>query len=218
MKTSRLAKIIAGSASAGLMALVAWAEQPAATDVGTLDKDSADRAFRKPYSPYADRNFPTRPFFGDTHLHTSYSFDAGAFGCRLGPKDAYRFARGEQVTASMGERVRLSRPLDFLAVTDHSDGLGFFPELLAGDPKMLADPKGRRWYGMIESGKGADAAVEIITSFSQGTFPQAIAPLPGTEAYRDAWRRIIEAADQANDPGHFTAFIGYELTLEHRRQ
>ena len=77
---------------------------------------------------------------------------------------------------------------------------------------MLADPKGRRWYDMIQDGKGADAAVEIIGSFSQGTFPKAIAPLPGTDAYRDAWRRIIEAADQANDPGHFTAFIGYEWT------
>ena len=138
--------------------------------------------------------------------------DAGAFGCRLGPKDAYRFAKGEEVTASMGERVRLARPLDFLVVADHSDGLGFFPELLAGDPKMLADPKGRRWYNMIESGKGGDAAAEIVTSFTQGTFPKAIAPLPGTPAYRDAWRRIIEAADQANDPGHFTAFIAYEWT------
>ena len=63
-------------------------------------------------------------------------------GCRLGPKDAYRFAKGEEVTASMGERVRLSRPLDFLVVTDHSDNLGFFPQLLAGHPKVLADPPG----------------------------------------------------------------------------
>ncbi len=213
MKTSRLAKLVLGSAAVGLMALAALAQQPAPnTDIGTLDKESADKAFKKPYSPYADRHFPTRVYFGDTHLHTSESMDAGAFGCRLGPKDAYRFAKGEEVTASMGERAQLSRPLDFLVVTDHSDGLGFFPMLLAGDPKMLADPKGRRWYNMIESGKGGDAAAEIVTSFTQGTFPKAIAPLPGTPAYRDAWRRIIEAADQANDPGHFTAFIGYEWT------
>ncbi len=213
MKTSRIAKFLMGLASLAAMVLVVWAQQPAPnTDVGTLDRDAADKAFKKPYSPYADRHYPTRVYFGDTHLHTSESMDAGAFGCRLGPKDAYRFAKGEEVTASMGERAQLSRPLDFLVVTDHSDGLGFFPMLLAGDPRMLADPKGRRWYGMIESGKGADAAVEIITSFSQGTFPLAIAPLPGTPAYRDAWRRIIQAADQANDPGHFTAFIGYEWT------
>ncbi len=59
---------------------------------------------KAPYSPYAGRNFPTRPFFGDTHLHTSFSMDAGAFGCRLTPKDALRFARGEEITASSASR------------------------------------------------------------------------------------------------------------------
>ena len=105
MKNSRLAKLVLGSAAVGLMALAVLAQQPAPnTDIGTLDKESADKAFKKPYSPYADRHFPTRVYFGDTHLHTSESMDAGAFGCRLGPKDAYRFAKGEEVTASMGER------------------------------------------------------------------------------------------------------------------
>jgi len=89
---------------------------------------------RENYSPYAGRSFPTRVFWGDTHLHTAMSMDAGAFGARLKPADAYRFARGEEVTASTGLRVRLARPLDFLVVADHSDNMGFFPRLLAGDP------------------------------------------------------------------------------------
>jgi hypothetical protein len=187
--------------------------QPAATDVGILDKESADQAFKqRPYSPYAGRNFPTRPFFGDTHLHTSFSFDAGAFGARLVPKDAYRFAMGEEINASSGQRVKLSRPLDFLVVADHSDNMGFFPQLLAGDSKMLADPQGRKWYDMIESGKGADAAIEMIVAFSQGTFPKTLLSLPGTSTYQTAWRETIKAADEANDPGRFTAFIGYEWT------
>ena len=92
---------------------------------------------QKSYSPYAGRNYPARVLWGDTHLHTGYSMDAGAFGARLGPEDAYRFARGEEVTASTGPRVRLSRPLDFLVVADHSDNMGFFPKLFAGDPAML---------------------------------------------------------------------------------
>jgi hypothetical protein len=189
-----------------------WA-QGVATDIGTLDRETAERAYpRPPYSPPAGRNFPTRPFFGDTHLHTGFSMDAGAFGARLTPRDGYRFAKGEEITASSGQRVKLARPLDFLVVSDHSDNMGFFPQLFAGKPEMLADPTGRRWYDMIQTGKGADAAIEIIVSFSQGTFPKALASVPGTPAYRSAWQETIKAADEANDPGRFTAFIGYEWT------
>ena len=140
-----------------------------------------------PYSPSAQRKFPTRPLFGDTHLHTSFSMDAGAFGARLSPRDAYRFARGEEVTASSGQPARLSRPLDFLVVADHSDNMGFFPKLLAGDPGILADPTGRRWHDMIKAGKGPDAAIEIIVAFSQGKFPKALIFSPGTPAYHGAW-------------------------------
>jgi hypothetical protein len=95
---------ISGAALAGVCAMSVFATSVAAedqtTDIGTLDKETADKAFptKPPYSPYAGRNFPTRPYFGDTHMHTSYSMDAGAFGARLGPKDAYRFAKGEEVS------------------------------------------------------------------------------------------------------------------------
>ena len=186
----------------------------AGDDAGTLDKAKADRAFPpKPlYSPYAGRNFPTRPLFGDTHLHTSFSMDAGAFGARLGPRDAYRLARGEEVTASSGQPVKLSRPLDFLVVADHSDNMGFFPDLFAGKPELLSDPTGRKWYDMIKSGKGAEAAMEIIVAFSQGTFPKALMYFPGTRSYKGAWQETIAAAEHYNDPGRFTAFIGYEWT------
>jgi uncharacterized protein DUF3604 len=98
-----------------------------AQDTGTLEKQSAEKVFpAKPaYSPYAGRNFPTLPLFGDTHLHTAFSLDAGAFGARLTPRDAYRFARGEEIVSNTGQPVKLSRPLDFLVVADHSDGMGF---------------------------------------------------------------------------------------------
>ncbi len=190
------------------------AEETAQTDIGTLDKESAAKAFpaKPPYSPYAGRDFPTRPFFGDTHVHTSFSMDAGAFGCRLGPADAYRFAKGEEVTASSGQRAKLSRPLDFIAVTDHSDGFGFFPELFSGNPEILKFPQGRKWYDMLQSGQGAAAAFEIVQNFSQGTMDKGLLPIPGTPAYKGAWQEIIKAADEANDPGRFTAFIGFEWT------
>ena len=96
-------------------------------DAGQLDKAKAEKVFtgRALYSPYAGRNFPTRPYFGDTHLHTSFSMDAGAFGARLGLRDAYVFAKGNEIKSSSGQPVKLSRPLDFLVVADLSDGFGF---------------------------------------------------------------------------------------------
>ena len=185
-----------------------------AQDTGRLDSAKAAKAYptKTPYSPYAGRNYPVRPLFGDTHLHTSFSMDAGAFGARLSPRDAYRFARGEEVTASSGQPAKLSRPLDFLVVADHSDGMGFFPLLLAGDPIVLADSQGRKWSEMIHSGKGEEAAIDIIVSFGKGAISKAILPVPGTPAYRSAWRETIAAAEAYNAPGRFTAFIGFEWT------
>lgn len=182
--------------------------------LGAPDKEKAERVYpaRPPYSPYAGRIFPTRPYFGDTHLHTGFSMDAGAFGCRLNPRDAYRFARGEEVTASSGQPAKLSRPLDFLVVADHSDGMGFFPLILNGDPSVMADPQGRRWNEMVHSGKGAEAAIEIIVNFGKGTISKAIMPTPGTKAYKGAWQETVAAAEAYNEPGRFTAFIGYEWT------
>ncbi|MGO6672607.1 DUF3604 domain-containing protein [Rhizobium leguminosarum] len=203
--------IIAGFVSLG-SALPAAAQE--STDIGTLDSAKAGKAFSsKPvYSPYAGRNFPTRPLFGDTHLHTGASFDAGAFGARLTPRDAYRFARGEEITASSGQPAKLSRPLDFLVVADHSDNMGMFPDLFAGKPEVISDPQARTWYEEIKAGQGGKAALEIIFSFGKGTLPKSMIYGPETRPYKNAWQDTIKAAEEYNDPGRFTAFIGYEWT------
>jgi hypothetical protein len=99
---------------------------------------------KEPYSPYAGRTFPGRPLWGDTHLHTSLSFDAGAFGNRLDPSTAYRFARGEEIIATTGQPVRLGRPLDWLAITDHSDGMGFTNDALTSSPFVTKYEQGAR--------------------------------------------------------------------------
>jgi len=164
------------------------------------------------YSPYADRDFPSRVYWGDTHLHTSFSMDAGAFGDRLGLEPAYRFARGEQVTASGGLAVKLSRPLDFLVIADHSDNMGFFPDLYAGEKHILADPTGKDWYDRIQAGQGVGVALELIGKFSQGEMPEALVYTPDSAPYRAAWDATVEAAERFNQPGRFTALIGYEWT------
>jgi len=196
------------------LSLAAGPQWALAQDAGSASSEALQNAFpaKRPYSPYADRAFPTRVYWGDTHLHTGFSMDAGAFGARLAPRDAYVFAKGNQIVSNTGQPVKLSRPLDFLVVTDHSDGMGFFPLLMAGGPAIMGDPQGKKWRDLITSGKGAEAAIDIIVSFSKGTISKAIFPFPGTPAYTGAWQETIKAAEEANDPGRFTAFIGYEWT------
>ena len=166
----------------------------------------------KSYSPYAGRGFASMPLWGDSHLHTDISMDAGAFGNRLGLDAAYQFARGEEVTSSSGIPARLSRPLDWLVVADHSDNMGFFPDMIGGAPHILKDPTGRDWYERINRGEGVGVALELIGLFSQGEFPEALIYKPDSAPYKSAWARTVAAAERYNDPGTFTAFIGYEWT------
>ena len=170
----------------------------------------------KSYSPHAQRSFPSRPLWGDTHLHTALSVDAGLFGARLGLEEAYRFARGEEVISSTGQPVKLGRPLDWLVIADHSDALGFVQDLAAGAPGILAFEEGRRWHAGLE--QGGDAAVaatlDLITTFAQGKIPQALMAdySPGAKKYRAVWEHVVNAAEEYNEPGRFTALIGYEWT------
>ena len=194
-----------------------FAASPIFSMDGVPSEAAAEGTFPdRPFSPYANRNFPERPLWGDTHLHTGLSLDAGAFGNTLLPDEAWRFAKGEQVTSSTGQPVRLARPLDWMVLTDHTDLMGFAPDLQAGKPGILADPKGLEWYeGYTAGGTAAgEAAFDIITNFSQMTLPELLlnSYSPGADAFAFTWEQIVMAAERHNDPGNFTAFIGFEWT------
>ena len=166
------------------------------------------------YASYADRSYPDQVFWGDSHLHTSMSMDAGTFGARLLPDDAYRFAKGYQLTSTTGVPARLSRPLDWLVVSDHSNNMGFFPALLKGEDWIVASPQGQRWYDMVQEGgqTAVAAALEIVIAIANKGFDRDIYVVPGTKPFQDAWAVATSAAEVNNDPGRFTAFIGYEWT------
>ena len=115
---------------------------PAAGQISPSEESLSDVYPGKAYSPYAQHSFPDRVYWGDTHLHTALSVDAGLFGARLGLDEAYRFARGEEVTASSGQPARMGRPLDWLVIADHSDAMGFFNDLAAGDPGIIKFDQG----------------------------------------------------------------------------
>jgi len=164
-------RFLTGSAlSAALFTLLASPLPAAAQDAGTPSKDLLSNAYTgKVYSPYARRGIPERPLWGDSHLHTDLSMDAGLFGNRLPPREAYRFARGEEVISSSGQPVRLSRPLDWLVIADHSDGMGMVGDIAAGKPELLAYEQAARWNKGLEAGgdEAANAALDLITTFSQ---------------------------------------------------
>jgi len=170
----------------------------------------------KAYSPWAERSFPSRVFWGETHLHTGLSLDAGLFGNTTGHDTAYRLARGEEVVSASGQPLKLSRPLDFLVITDHSDMMGIATDIQRGAPNVLAVPKGKEWAEGFAAGgqEAAEAAFDLIGNFAQGTIPGEFLEQysPGSPIYDGVWDKIIKAAEKYNEPGRFTAFIGFEWT------
>jgi hypothetical protein len=160
------------------------------------------------YSPYPEQNFPNQVFFGDTHLHTAYSTDAGMVGAIVGPEEAYRFARGEVVKSNNGLRAKLRRPLDFLVVADHAENLGLAPLIAQSDPAILANPWGKKVYDMIKAGNETDAFNAWLAAM------QALEdPFKGDDkTAKTAWSYITAMAEKYNEPGRFTAIIGFEWT------
>lgn len=166
------------------------------------------------YSPYAGRSFPTKVLWGDTHVHTSNSLDARALGATLGAEEAFRFARGDEVITSHGERARLSRPLDFLVVSDHSDAMGAMNEIVAGSPTLMRDPTLRDWSERINRGgaEAMEAAIEVVYAFAGVAGPPIPDLILDPKFAASIWQRHLEIAEQYNEPGIFSAIIGYEWT------
>ena len=153
----------------------------------------------------------TQLFWGDTHVHTSFSPDASLNGnIQIGPEESFRFARGDAITGHNGETAQLKRPLDFLVVSDHAEYLGLLPRIRNQDPALQKNPVTRRWGEMIASGdveEGWKALFEVLNDI-QVNEPSFV----DEDMSRSVWNAVTSAADKYNQPGTFTAFIGYEWT------
>ena len=121
------------------------AESPGATKPGDLTS-------AKHYSPYAFRNFPDKVLFGDMHIHSNLSPDAGLLGTSLTAADVYRAARGETVMSNTGQPFRLVRPLDFLVLTDHAEAMGLAPMVRESNPILLSSKRGREVWEAFNAG------------------------------------------------------------------
>jgi len=163
---------------------------------------------KKEYSPYLNYNYPDQVFFGDTHLHTSYSTDAGMFGNTVGPDEAYQFAKGKVVTSSTGVRARLLRPLDFLVISDHAENLGLSPMIEESNPDLLKSEWGKKAHDFVKAGKLGEAYAMWGDGVSSKKDPLS----EQGALVKTMWERLTDSAERHNQPGEFTALIGYEWT------
>lgn len=164
------------------------------------------------YSQPARDDVPRRVFWGDTHLHTNLSADAYAYGnTGFTPEDAFRFARGETLTAANGMKVKLRRPLDFLVVADHAEYLGMLAEVERGNEPVVSSSLGARMYEFLRLG---ELAKFIGTAL--GAYGKAVLSGNGEQVEanvrQSVWNKVGARADRYNAPGAFTAFIGYEYS------
>jgi hypothetical protein len=207
MRNSKFSLILVCTA---LLSLTACSDKPdgqSAVDGAQAGPQTSASAV--PALPQGVPAYPERVFWGDSHVHTGWSVDAGAFGATLGPEEALRFARGEEVMSSHGLPARLSRPLDWAAITDHSDAAGVIFEIRDGNPALMADPEIKKWHDMMAAGEGVEAASQMIAAQSNGRVP---APMKDPALAMSIWQKNTAIMEKYNEPGVFTAFIGYEWT------
>ena len=174
----------------------------------------------EPYSPYVDQAYPDHVYWGDTHVHTSLSADAYAMGSRITPDTAYRFAKGETVTTTSGQKARLNRPLDFLMVADHAENMGVMSRIVAGDAFLLRTENGKRTAQGFR-----DNAVSMRDLLNAESMEEYYRLMGGVMSVKNGWKldyglderfrrsvwdEVVDNAERHNDPGRFTAFIGFE--------
>ena len=144
-------------------------------------------------------------YFGDTHVHTMYSFDAFMSTVRTTPEDAYRYAKGEPIDHPAGMKIRVSGPpLDFLMVADHAEYLGVFAAQIDPEAPFYGHPDAQ---DLVPKGSPLDSTVKRLQELNAQS-PEFMGP----EVWKYAWQKIIAAAERHNDPGRFTTFIGFEYS------
>lgn len=187
------------------------------SDVAGTSRDSQESAAA----------FAERPLWGDTHLHTSYSFDVFMFGTPTStPENAYRFALGEAVKSpTTGETWQLDRSLDFLMITDHAEALGTVKSLFEGDEQLAGTKSGKAMLSIAKAAEtpldGLLRAYHFLQTVGTGAAEDKEYGVTPKDMYLDlhagdrrktVWSDIIETADRFNAPGKFTTFIGWEWT------
>jgi len=183
---------------------------------GVFDTSTEVMAFRP--APNSERN----AYYGDLHVHTTYSFDAFAMGTIATPYDAYRFAKGEGIAHPAGFEMKLKEPLDFYAVTDHAMFLGVaaasadtstdFSKNAAAEPLHNFNAPENNGTGLSDVTQRMTAFGSFLPRMVNAIEDGALTQEDTLSVTHDAWADIIKAADEHNVPGRFTTFVGFEYT------
>ena len=197
--------IVAAIAGLSLVGgLAGCAQEPAETPAA--EPEEAPEAAGKAALPEAN---PLRnAYFGDLHVHSTYSFDAFIFGTVATPDDAYRFARGQSLMHPSGFEMQLPDPLDFYAVTDHAMFLGMLPAM--SDP--TTEISKTEFAQPFANAETAEERGEAFGSIRPYLTPETHGEVLDKDIVLSAWAEIIASANRHNDPGNFTAFVAYEFT------
>ncbi len=205
----RARKLVSGIAIVAVLGAGAyWLTRPKVIDPAEITAAEDEVALTE---------FPERVLFGDTHLHTDNSIDAFGFGVRLGPEEALKFARGDEVTSTTGIKAKLARPLDFLVIADHSDALGMTRRLYDAPRLAIRDKTLRRWRDMMHESpeESVRATSELIAAAGAGTLPAAMLdPSRRDENTAEIWGNQLKVLDRYYKPGKFTPIAGFEYTLQ----
>jgi Protein of unknown function (DUF3604) len=160
---------------------------------------------------HAQRNPERNAYFGETHVHTSWSLDAWLFGNRLtDPGDAYKYFKGQPIMHPLGYEVKIETPLDFAGVTDHSEYFGVMQ--LVNDPTSPLSKRPAAQPLILKNDMPAEAQRVYTYALGLLTSPTPVKALTSPELTNTVWMRTVDRANQANDPGKFTAFCSYEWT------
>ena len=185
----------------------------------------------KSYSPYSEKKYATNVYWGDTHLHTNISADGYGTGNFISRREAYRFAKGESVSTPNGMTARLQRPLDFLVVADHAENMGVIQRAHIADKNLLNTVAGRFWYDLINNEprfkdwyfynskefKNSQLYRAVMRLFHPNDMTgiqssEIVHIVDDDELRRSIWEEVTVEADRFNQPGIFTALIGFEWT------
>ena len=194
----------------------------------SVDKEKSSKVKSK---PNPDRN----PYYGDLHVHTKYSFDAYVFGITATPDDAYKYAKGEGIKHPLGYEMKLREPLDFYSVTDHGFYMGMIQAYADTSTDISKNDFAKPFHDLnrkdnlsVESaGERSDLFSTIVGVVITQPYPswhpkilkawltkntQLALKSFDYDIHKSAWTDIARSANEHNDPGHFTTFIGYEFT------